>query len=550
MFATRRTGAAPSLTLGQGWRASATQIFLDKFAPEDVGGDLSIYRADPVGYARDVLGVTLTDVQAEMLASLVENRRTAVKASHAIGKTFCAAVAASWWYDCWEQHIVYISAPTWPQCLGLTFKEIKRRRRRLDLPGIILETGMVKDPSEVLAPGHFIRALNAESGEGFQGEHTAPILIIFEEAVGIPMYMWDAATGLMTHPDCRMLAIANPTAEDNGFGELCGPKGGANVISVKALDHPNIEAELACLEPPFPDAVRLEWLYEELKRECEITDEEGGDAFEFWSLAAIEAALEGTPITAQSERDFYLPNAVFQGRVLGEFPSQASSQVVPSGWLRALPVGLVPSHPPVIGCDVARHGDDRTVIVCRCGPVILFIREVRRLDTMAVTGALIEAARRAVELWGSGNVKKVPILIDVTGGLGAGPYDRLIEQGYTAHGVNNSTKARDEDAYPNKRSELWFVARERVYSKRLDLSLIPEPMRSQLVKELATPTWKNDSAGRRVVETKADIKKRLKASPDLADALCLACYDAGDWAQASEVYSERKRSEFAEVTVW
>ncbi|MGH9761389.1 MAG: hypothetical protein ACREDR_20405, partial [Blastocatellia bacterium] len=123
--------------------------------------------------------------------SVRDNRYTAVKASHAIGKTFSAGVAANWWYDCWSEHIVYITAPTWSQALGLTFKEIKMFRRGLRLPGVILETGLVRDRNKSREGRHFIRALNAESGEGFQGEHSAPILIILEEAVGVPMYIWE-----------------------------------------------------------------------------------------------------------------------------------------------------------------------------------------------------------------------------------------------------------------------------------------------------------------------------------------------------------------------
>lgn len=452
-----------------------------------------------------MLQARLTEDQAGILLSLVDSRRVAVKASHAIGKTFCAAIAANWWYDCWDEHIVYITAPTWPQCLGLTFKQIKLMRRAHGLPGTILETGWVRDEDPLLAPGHFVRALNAESGEGFQGEHTAPILQIYEESVGVPPYIWEAGDGLMTAPECRLLAIANPTDEATPFGQACASPL-FRVISVSALDHPNVRAELAGERPPFPKAVRLTWLEEMLEKECERTGSPDGDAFEF----------------PPGSGRYWLPNAVFQGRVLGEFPSQADQQVIPRGWLKGLPV-LQPGLGVEIGCDVARHGTDRTTIAARSGPCLLSLREVRRYDLATITGELKRLARELAPAFHC-EARAIPIRVDVTGGLGAGPADALREAGFNAIDVNSSSKALDVEQYPNRRSELWFGVRERARTRNLDLSRLPRELRDRLERELSTPAWKVNSKGQKVVELKDDIKKRLGESPDLADAVNLA-YD-------------------------
>src|SRR6185436_1821050 len=140
--------------------------------------EYSRYRTDPVGYAEQVFGVRLTQEQAGILEDVRDQRYTAVKASHSVGKTFCAAIAACWWFDCWPEHIAYVTAPTWKQALGLTFKQVKRFRLDHRLPGRVLESGWVLDEDKRLATSHFIQALNAEAGEGFQGEHSAPILVI------------------------------------------------------------------------------------------------------------------------------------------------------------------------------------------------------------------------------------------------------------------------------------------------------------------------------------------------------------------------------------
>ena len=53
---------------------------------------------------------------------------------------------------------------------------------------------------------------------GFLGLH---LLLVIEEGPGVPPYIWEAAKGLMTHPDCRMFALGNPTDEATDFGEAC-----------------------------------------------------------------------------------------------------------------------------------------------------------------------------------------------------------------------------------------------------------------------------------------------------------------------------------------
>ena len=482
--------------------------------------DLTRYQPDPIGYARDVLGVTLTEEQAALACSVRDHRYSLAKASHAVGKTFLAAVLGCWWYDCWEEHICYVTAPTWDQALGLTFKQIKRFRLDHRLPGRVLETGRVEDDDRRLATSHFIRALNAERGEGFQGEHSAPILIIIEEGPGVPPYIWDAMRGLMTVGEARVLAIGNPTDEATAFGEACrSPL--YQVMTISALKHPNIEAELAGREPPFPEAVRLVWLEEMLRTECEVAAAPDGDTFEFWSLDVIQAALAGTPLTGWEERVHYKPFASFQGRVLGEFPTQADENVIPRGWLADLPEQPLRGKPE-IGCDPARFGSDRTAVAVRVGPCLVELVELRKLDSQAIAGACIDAARRWAARARMDDAKDVRIRVDVTGGLGAGPLDALRADGFNATGVNVSEKATDDEQFLNQRSEIWFEMRERARSKDLDLTRIPQELREKLIREWSAPRYKVDAHGHKVVEPKDATKRRLRYSPDLADAANLA----------------------------
>lgn len=497
----------------------------------------SRYQNDPHGYAKNVLKVSLTKDQSDILASVRDNRYTLAQASHSVGKTFTAGITANWWYDCWAEHICYVTAPTWPQALGLTFKAVKTFRRALNLPGTILDTGWVKDPNKILEGAHYIRALNADIGEGFQGEHEAPILIIIEEGVGVPKYIWDAAGGLMTAKDCRLFVIGNPTDEATEFG-VAAESPMYNVITINGLDHPNIQAELEGKKPPIPKAISLTWLCEMLEKECEVIDKGTEDSFEFVSLPQIKNALEGREVDL-TEKMEYLPTAYFQGRVLGEFPTQADQKVIPKAWLRSQPrLDPAATDMPEIGSDVARFGDDRTTIFVRRGPCLMLGREIRKMDGVEVANACMEEALEAVQEWkGAAWVantamdqqealaKRVPIKIDTTGGPGMGPYFVLKTAGYNAIAVNSSEPAKDKEHYRNIRSELWFDVRTRAQEKRLDYSRVRQDIRLRLEREWSAPSYK--APGQKVVEPKADMKKRLGYSPDLADGANLAFYQTG-----------------------
>lgn len=482
-------------------------------------GVLSQYQERPIAYAFDVLRARLTEDQETTLESVRINRRTVVKSSHSVGKTFVASIALSWWFDCWREHIGYVTAPTWDQAKGLTFKQLKTLRRANRLPGSILDTGIIRDANKQREGSHYVRALNAEKSEAFQGEHSAPILIIIEEGVGVPHYIWQASEGLMTLPENRLFAIGNPTEEENDFGQAA-ESNLWNTLSFSALNHPNVEAELRCDDPPYPAAVRLRWLYEMLEKECEQVEEMTEDHFEYWNLPTIKRALEGEPLPTSAEKWIYRPTAYFQGRVMGEFPTQADQQVIPKSWLKFQPKVATLEGMPELGCDVARFGDDRTTNIARIGAAALFARELRKFDNEAVKMAIKDDVAR---LGAQFNIdpKLIPIKIDVTGGLGTGPHDALKGERYKVIGVNSSNKAQNEEQYPNRRSELWFDTRDRAKGKRLDLSRLPQDLRRRLEKELSAPKY-SIRGGRKVVEDKPEIKKRLGYSPDLADGLNLA----------------------------
>lgn len=158
-----------------------------------------------------------------------------------------------------------------------------------------------------------------------------------------------------------------------------------------------------------------------------------------------------------------------------------------------------------LGVDVARFGDDRTVLFPRQG-----LSAFRPVEMRNATGPDI-AARVAIamEKW-SGNPR---IFIDGTGGFGASAIDSLAQGGYAPHEINFSGKAIDP-RYFNKRAEMWFKMAEWVKGR----GALPDD--SDLKRELTAPTY-TFHKGQFRIEEKDQIKSRLKFSPDKADALVL-----------------------------
>jgi hypothetical protein len=162
--------------------------------------------------------------------------------------------------------------------------------------------------------------------------------------------------------------------------------------------------------------------------------------------------------------------------------------------------------PRVIGIDPARFGDDRSVIFKRQGLQAFDPMVYRGIDNMALAGIVANV----IEQWH-------PDAVFCDAGAGSGVIDRLRQLEYDVMEVPFGGKALNPQLSVNRRTEMWWLMKEWVEQG----GAIPDDI--ALKQELATPTYWFDSAGRRVLEPKDQIKKRLQGagSPDLADALAL-----------------------------
>jgi len=212
---------------------------------------------------------------------------------------------------------------------------------------------------------------------------------------------------------------------------------------------------------------------------------------------------------ARLERD--MPQMAFAREYLCDFSAASQDQLISltdaeSAADRQYEDGEVIDMPLVMGVDPARFGDDRSVIVLRQGlraedPIIH-----QGIDNMQLAGIVANLIE-----------DRDPDAVFIDSGAGAGVIDRLRQLDYYVMEVPFGGKANYPNLFVNRRAEMWWAMKEWIANG----GAIPND--TTLKQELSTPTYWYDAVGRRVLEGKDEIKKRLQGggSPDIADALAL-----------------------------
>lgn len=426
-------------------------------------------RANPCRFVEKVLGFTPWSIQREILESVRDNKRTAVRSCHGSGKTAIAARCVLWFLAAHPHSRVVTTAPTFTQVRDLLWREIAAGVANAP-PGFFGEPNLTR--LEV-TPTWFAVGLSTRTPEHFQGHHAENLLLVVDEASGVEESIYEASEGFLTSPGARVLLIGNPTSTSGTFYRAFHSERALyRTIHIPAQATPNLTGERV----PGPVArslVSAEWVDE--KRE-----QWGED------------------------------NPMYQVRVEGNFPGAADDQVIGVRQIEDAQKREVEAGAPVvIACDVARYGSDETVIAVRRGSRVRLAKTYNGRSLMETAGQIVDVARAEWD-------ERTPIrvVVDDTG-MGGGVTDRLREQGYTVDAFNGGSKANEPDLYPNRRSEAWFHFARMVDQVDLDTD-------DQLAADLVAPRYTLDSAGRRVVEKKDVTKRRLGRSPDRADAVLMA----------------------------
>lgn len=426
----------------------------------------------PVLFVQEVIRVKLDPWQEDVLREYGRGgRRISIAACHGPGKTALAAwMIIHHMVTRFPQKTV-ATAPSSAQLNDALFAEVLKWMRRLPAPVRALFTAK-SDRVELTARPEesFFAARTArpEKPEALQGVHSDNVLLIADEASGVPEPIFESAAGSMSGHDACTLLLSNPT-RSSGF---------------------------------FYDT------HHKLK--------------DMWFTVRVSAEMSSRvsdDFVEDIARRYGRESDAFRIRVRGLFPRTDTDTIIPFEFVEIArnidpPEGL--QARPIWGLDVARFGDDKSALVSRTHMAL----DPEVLETWSKRD-LMHTVGKVKRLYEDTPADRKPsiIVIDAVG-LGAGVFDRLRELGLPVRDINVRNKATDEDKYPDLRTELWFEAREWLQTGTKAMpgegALI-----EQLQQELVSVRYKYDSHGREKAETKDEMKKRKLPSPNLADAFIL-----------------------------
>lgn len=437
----------------------------------------------PALFAKEALGVEPSWQQWEGSKKLVEKRRVTIRSGHGTGKSSFLSWTVLWGLICYAPCKIPCTAPTSHQLRDVLWSEIARwirvLKKRVPYLGSQIEISsdrltLKEMPEEAFAVA---RTARPEQPEALQGFHAETLLFILDEASGIPDQVYEVAEGALSTPGAFVIQVGNPTRMQGAFFD----------------SHHKDRADWACLH---------------------------------WSCE--DSPLVSPEYIERMRRRYGRDSSIYKIRVLGDFAGSPDGviplHVVESAVLRDIkPVGDY-----VWGVDVARFGEDRSVLAKRQGNTVHEPpKEWTGLDTMEVAG-------RIKNEWDNTEDAKKPhtIFIDSIG-IGAGVVDRLKELGLPAYGVNVAESPSSKDEYARLRDELWFRGREWFYG--LDVRLCEGC--DDLIAELTLPEYKILSNGKQKVEGKDELaRKGVVHSPDQADAFLLTFADGRAQTKPSQEY--------------
>jgi hypothetical protein len=306
--------------------------------------------------------------------------------------------------------------------------------------------------------------------EAFAGLHNKGrrILVVFDEASAIPDNIWETTEGALTDSDTEIIwaVFGNPTRNTGRFKQC------------------------------FP----------------------GGQYAHRWTTQAVDSRQVSLTDQSQIKRwvaDYGDDSDFVRVRVKGMFPRAGTLQFISEELVTeaAYREAVAFNHDPLIlGVDVARFGDDASVIYIRKG------RDGRTHEPLVYRGLdTMQLASRVAEQFSYYHADAV--FID-GGGVGGGVVDRCRQLNVPCFEVQFGGKPDRPDVsaesakYSNKRAEIWGLMRE-----WLSVGAIPDD--AELRAALIGPQYGYNGRDEIQLERKEDMKRRGQASPDLGDALAL-----------------------------
>lgn len=435
------------------------------------------YYDKPVEFAEDFLFFIADDKQKEIMKSIRDNKRTAVRSGQGIGKTATISCIIIWYLCTRYNSKIICTAPNITQLYTVMWAEIAKWLQNSPISNFITHT-----KTRLYMNGYeknwFAFPKTATTKEGIAGQHADHLLVIADEASGIKDDILETLLGTITGEENKLLFISNPTRTSGVYYNAF---------------HQN-RSMFNCIHVNSENSIRVD--------------------------------RENIDMLAKS---YGKDSNVYRVRVLGEFPSQEDDVFIPMEWIErsvakesriynAEEVQVIK-----IGVDVARFGDDESSIAPNIENEINQIFTYKHNKTTTLTGKVINLVESYYNTYSKA---KIFIIVDEIG-VGGGVVDRLVELLETdysqlsnrieviACNVSRSSKSKK---YADMTTFLWGNTRNLLENNELKL-----PNDNELIGQLSCRKYEVLSNGKLEVESKKKMKKRGLKSPDRADSIVLSC---------------------------
>ncbi len=445
-----------------------------------------LYYADhPVEFVEDLLRVTPDPKQADILRSVAANTMTSVRSGHGIGKSAVEAWAVIWFMCTRPFPKIPCTAPTQHQLFDILWAEVSKWLRN----NPALEREIVWTKEKVYMKRYpeewFAVARTASKPDALQGFHADDILYIIDEASGVDDKVFEPVLGALSTPGARLLMCGNPTQLSGFFYD----------------SHHKNRASYSTFHVDGRQSTR------------------------------VSEEFIQTIITMYGE-----DSDVFRVRVAGEFPRQENDVFIPLPLIeKSIMTEWRDTGKPTllhIGCDVARFGDDKTVIGYKVDEKVEFYKKRVGQDLMKTADDIVELGEMLVRRYGY--KKAIPVKVDDSG-VGGGVVDRLRQ-------IQRNNPERfwwldvvpvifgqriSHDFYHDSTSYMMSVVKkllmphdEKGNPKPIELVL---PDDNDLIGQLSARKYSMTEQSKIRVESKEAMKKRGLRSPDEADCVLLLC---------------------------
>lgn len=440
---------------------------------------LPLYQKNPVLFAKEVCSYNPDEWQRNVLMDIAGYTKVSVRSGHGVGKTSVEAIVLLWFLSCFRFPKVIATAPTRQQLNDILWSEVEKWRSKSPL----LQELLTWTKTYVYMKGYekrwFAVAKTASEPENMQGFHEENMLIIVDEASGVEDDIMEAILATLSGKNNKLLMCANPTRTTGTFYD----------------SHNRDRGMYKCHRVSSLDSTR--------------TNKENIAAF---------------------IRKYGEHSNVVKVRVYGDFPAQEDDVFLPLPLIEQTVVNEIDTekiYKITMGVDVARYGDDETIIATNVGGKI-DIPVVRHGQSLMTTvGDIVMQYKRLIKEYQ--NYKGViTVNIDDTG-LGGGVTDRLEEVKIEERlrrleivPVNFGSKPPQdgsEDRYQDISTYMWATLKTLMENKEVSIANDEE-----LVAQLSVRKYSITSIGKIMLESKKAMKDRGIKSPDRGDAVVLSCF--------------------------